>query len=192
MRRRSSWLLALVIVAGGALVGCGDDEPKADSGESAQVEEKLGAQREAVRELALQVGPALADSVSGSLTFLRGSWAGCASADQWSYRNFKYRVAGRIDATDLSAESLEPLQQVLRDEGFELSSNSVETDEPPGTDGVRKDLAVGLRIYLDDSFALISFAGSCVDVPEADREAWGSRGEPDKNLVPPAASSSGE
>lgn len=183
-------MAALVLVAGGVMAGCGDDEPSSGGGASAGAEQRLEEQRDEVRELALQVAPALADSVSGTLTFLRGSWAGCTSADQWTYRNFKYRVAGRIDATELSADSLAALQRVLRDEGFELSTP--EADGEPGADGVRKELAAGLRIYPDDSFALISFAGSCIDVPEDQREAWGSRGEPDKNLVPPAASSTAE
>ncbi|MFS3127885.1 hypothetical protein ACLM5J_05735 [Nocardioides sp. Bht2] len=191
MRRRGAWWAALMIVAGSVMTACGDDgSSTGGGGDPAAAEQRLEEQRDAVRELALQVAPALADSVSGTLTFLRGSWAGCTSADQWTYRNFKYRVAGRIDATGLSADSLTTLQGVLRDEGFEVSTP--EADGEPGADGVRKELAAGLRIYPDDSFALVSFAGSCVDVPEGDREAWGSRSEPDKNLVPPAASSPAE
>lgn len=183
--RRGIRLAVAAVAMMGVLVACGDDEGGGGGGDAdPQASQRLEAQRDDVRRVALQVAPALADSLTGSsLTFLRGSWTGCTSADEWTYRDFKYRVAGRIDATDLSTESLSTLQRVLADEGFEVSAE----DDKAGLNGVRDDLATGLTVYPDDGFVLISFAGQCVEVPEDEREAWAQRGEPDKNLVPPAA-----
>lgn len=189
MRRAAGLVLATVAMMG-VLVACGDDEGDDGGTAAPDAARTLEEQREDVRKVALQVAPALADSVTGSLTFLRGSWAGCTSADQWTYRDFKYRVAGRIDATGLSVDSLTALTTVLTDEGFEVSV--ADDSDKQGADGVRDDLATGLNLYPEDGFVLISFAGQCVEVPEDERDAWAQRGEPDKNLVPPAASSPAE
>lgn len=177
--RLAGWVL-LVATGGGLLVACGGEDERvgavADGG-------ALEAQRTQVREAAATLAREGAEALGGRAAAATGRFEGCESADERSYRTYRYVASARLEAgADRARPYLDGLDPVLAEAGFAGATGG----ERPGGRTLTAssgDLTATLSELPDaGDHVLLSVEGPCLEVPEAERDAWSRRTDPESYL----------
>ena len=182
-------LVAGLVTGAASCATTGDDEPTRPDHAATLLER----QRTDVRAAARAMLQGAERRLGGTATHGTGAWRGCESAAVEEYRNFRYLAQGRVDVgPGAPKRSRAALRAVLEDAGFSAgevgpgpggrrSTRLVGTDGDltavfssagGSSGGTRVGPVVGLDVY-----------GPCIDVPEAERDAWLRRDEPTPDLL---------
>jgi hypothetical protein len=176
--------IALVAVGVLVLAGCSQggatevDQDHRTSGHPAH--QQLVQQRLDVRDGARALLVALEDHLGGTTSHSSGQYRGCESTFNDQYRSFQYLAQGRVDVP--GATSPADLQRTLERAGF----SGVEESSGPGgrqsLEGRSGGVRAVLTVYDQQPYVLVDASGSCVDVPEEQRDEWLAKDEPSPDL----------
>jgi hypothetical protein len=178
---RAAWLAtALVATAVLTLAGC---EGKEDDVDPAEATAQLEQQRDDVRAATAELQQAAAAALGGSVTSSSGTWRGCESGGLEEFKNFRYHADARIDvASGAPRPYLDQLGPAFEEAGF----GTPEPGERPGGRTLvaeRDDVTASFSELPDQGdYVLLTVAGTCVDVPEDDRDDWLTKDEPTPDI----------
>jgi len=146
-----------------------------------QADAQMAQYRDAVRATTEEVGPALADAVSGQLKFAAGRYTLCTDDGA----GWAYDVSGRVDPGAGAPRPLhEPVATRLQRLGFAVDQRG----QPGGNTRViaDRDLVTVTVLENDDAPNLLLFRVSspCLIIPEEHRDSY-PRNEPEPDVVPP-------
>lgn len=174
---RLLWVGVLSVML--VLSGCGSGgEDVADGGSAA-----LERQRVQVRASAAPLVVGAVDALGGRASQATGRVEGCGSASEDEYRTFRYRATARVDVgTSASRPYLDALAPVMVDAGW---AEPTPGERPGGTTLGATDgdlTATASELPGQGDYVLLSVEGPCLEVPEADRQAWQRRTDPESYL----------
>ena len=143
----------------------------------------LEGQRTDVRDLVAGLATGAAAALEGRVSTAIGHWEGCDSVFPEGHRNFRYRASARIDAGPATTRPyLDALGPALDEAGL---SGATPGERPGGRTlgGARGEVEVRFsELPGQGDYVLLDVTGPCVDVPEAERDEWEGRPDPEPIL----------
>ena len=171
-------LLTLLLLA--ALGACGrGGEDEVDANDASRTLER---QRTEVRETVRGLVIAAENHLPGTTRNSSSGFRGCESAFNEEFRNFRYLAQARIDTQTGSATSyFDKLRPVLENAGFAVEDVRKEPNGFTTLAAAKGDLSASF-VHTGGPFVGLYVSGTCIEVPEDQREEWARKGGPNPEI----------